>query len=364
MRVESITKEEQIRNIILGRVSSGQYRENEKIKSIRDLASEFQVSKLTIQQVVSNLTLQNILRSEHGRGTFVVPRHEQPVGKRLVGILMNTTGDLNAPLSSSIIRELQRQGCHPVVLDTSMHSDASSGLAGRLEELIASQPLGIIVNGWNEIESSEIVGMLNSAKKVACVLSLHPKYKGMELQVLSDYAWGHYIGVRHLLELGHRNVLVIPSTRILYPRMVAMLKGCRKAFKEFGVDWDLEDRFISSGNEAEDIGKMAGLFTRKERPTAVFASMDFLAVRACRAAAKAGLKIPEDLSVVGYFNTPWAEQVDPPMTSVSVKETEIGECVVRELLASSWTGRRKKIVFKPELVLRKSTGPNKLNPGI
>ena len=107
MRVQSITKEEQVRNILLERIGSGLYGENEKIKSIRELAGEFQVSKLTIQQAISNLTLQKILRSEHGRGIFVVPRHEQSAGNKLVGVLMNTTGDLNAPLSSSIMQQLQ-----------------------------------------------------------------------------------------------------------------------------------------------------------------------------------------------------------------------------------------------------------------
>ena len=357
MRVQSITKEEQVRNILLERIGAGLYGENEKIKSIRELAGEFQVSKLTIQQAISNLTLQRILRSEHGRGTFVVPRHEQSAGSKLVGVLMNTTGDLNAPLSNSVLQQLQSLGYYPVVLDTSNHTKDSPELPRRLGELINSDPCGIIVNGMSDMDSAEILNLLDRVKNVVIVLSHNPKYKGDALQVLSDSVWGHYIGVKHLLELGHRNILIIPSSSILHSRVVESLKGCQKAFEEFGMEWDLDKRFIASGNEQENMGKMVKLLSSKGRPTAVFSSIDYYAVLIYRAAAKAGLKIPEDLSVVGYFNTHWAEQLEPHMTSVSVKETEIGRCAVDELFGpnASESGKKKKIVFKPELIVRNST---------
>ena len=354
MRVQSITKEEQVRNILLERIGSGLYAENEKIKSIRDLAGEFQVSKLTIQQAISNLTLQKILRSEHGRGTFVVPRHEQSAGNKLVGVLMNTTGDLNAPLSNSVLQQLQSLGYYPVVLDTSNHTEDPAELPRRLGELINSDPCGIIVNGMSDMDSSEILNLLDRVKNVAIVLSQNPKYKGDALQVVSDYAWGHYIGVKHLLELGHRNILIIPTSSILYSRVIEALRGCQRAFEEFGVEWDFDKRFIGTGNEQDDMDKMVKLLSCKNRPTAVFASMDYSAVKIYRAAAKAGLKIPDDLSVVGYFNTHWAEQLEPKLTSVSVKETEIGRTVVDELFGSNGSGK-KKIIFKPELIVRNST---------
>ncbi len=115
---------------------------------------------------------------------------------------------------------------------------------------------------------------------------------------------------------------------------------------------------LESGKQA------AGELFDRDLPTAVFAFNDVLSCAAIQAARSRGIRVPEDLSVIGFDNTILAEMTAPPLTTISQPIREMGRRVV-ELLIDEIQGKKKtksKIILSPELVIRHSTAPVKTRP--
>lgn len=178
----------------------------------------------------------------------------------------------------------------------------------------------------------------------------------MDIVVIDDVRGG-YEAAKHLLSLGHTNIACIigdGSTTGEKNR----IKGFRQAMKEAGVPIDesliIQTRFyLESGKEE------AGKLLDRNAPTAIFAFNDVLACAAIQAARIRSIKVPDDLSIIGFDNTILAEMAAPPLTTIAQPIKEMGRSVI-ELLAEAIEGKRKakqKIVLPPELVVRHSTSP-------
>ena len=94
-----------------------------------------------------------------------------------------------------------------------------------------------------------------------------------------------------------------------------------------------------------------------ERPTAIFAVTDMTAVGAFGAARRMGLRVPEDMAIVGYNDIPLASRMMPALTTVHVPIHDFGSVAVRLLLDQIETGEpsRRRVIFNPELIVRGST---------
>lgn len=174
--------------------------------------------------------------------------------------------------------------------------------------------------------------------------------------VLVDDYMGGYLAASHLASLGHRKIAVIAEDlQVMSSR--ERIRGYRSAIEEHGIDFDASLIGVSDFTIAG--GKLAAgeLLDRPDRPTAVFACNDLLAIGAIHAARERGLDIPVDLSVVGFDNTIMATIVDPQLTSVAQPIREIGAQVM-DLLVQEIRGdkrNKQRIVLLPELVVRGST---------
>lgn len=163
---------------------------------------------------------------------------------------------------------------------------------------------------------------------------------------------------RHLIELGHRRLAMIAgSDRILCCR--ARLDGYRSAMEDAGVPVDA-GLVVRAGLTVEE-GRSAalGLLNRPEPPTAIFACNDLQAVGVYHAARALGLRIPADLSVVGFDDLPIAALIDPPLTTVHQPLSEMAAAATELALA---LGRGEKspqvgIELATTLTVRKSTAP-------
>ncbi len=164
----------------------------------------------------------------------------------------------------------------------------------------------------------------------------------------------------HVLALGHRRLAAV-RFQPLTPEMVntvaeRRLAGYRQAMTAHGLDpssLDVVDGW------AYDRGEMVGiareLLSRPDRPTAVLAMSDEMAVGVIVAARSLGLRVPDDVSVTGFDDTVTATTSDPPLTTVHQPHAEKGAAAVRMLLANG-AGPRE-ITFPTSLVVRASTAP-------
>ena len=172
--------------------------------------------------------------------------------------------------------------------------------------------------------------------------------------VSTDDAGGGALIARHLLELGHRSFafLVPPPLRSHLLRLLGMRICLEDASLKLGAVLPTADTFEN--------GRMVGtqLLRGNSPPTALVCATDVIAVGAIRAAHELGVKVPEDVSIVGYDDIDLASYVDPPLTTLRNPMRELGEVALDLLLdgRASETGPISRRLTGA-LVVRGSTGP-------
>jgi LacI family transcriptional regulator len=176
-------------------------------------------------------------------------------------------------------------------------------------------------------------------------------------RVLVNNHQGGYDGMRHLLERGHRQIAVIGAPAYS-PSMQGRMTGAQHALQDYGVTVPDEWRVI--GNQTQyDIGVEAAqhLLQLGQRPTAIFALTDVTAVGVMHVAAEMGLKVPQQLSVIGFDDIPLANFMIPSLTTVAQPIQAMGEQAARLVLhhIESADHPIETVVLDTRLVVRHST---------
>ncbi len=163
--------------------------------------------------------------------------------------------------------------------------------------------------------------------------------------------------VEHLIERGHTRIAIIKGP-IGTPQQRHREKGYRQAMARHGLAVD-EDLVIN-GTFDEETGyaRLTELLGRPERPTAVFATSDMIAIGALIACREAGVRVPQDLAIGGIGDIPVARLVSPALTTVNQQHPRLGRELVRlaiSRLQNPRLGPGRTIVGSSELIIREST---------
>lgn len=176
--------------------------------------------------------------------------------------------------------------------------------------------------------------------------------------VAIDDLEGGRLATQHLINLGHRRIALIrrePTSTTSSQRLV----GYRNALESAGIPFDAS--IVVETDTGFDAGFRAMqhlLDSSDPSPTAVFAHNDVLALGAMHAIRSAGLRIPDDISVVGYDDTAGSAYLDPPLTTIQYPKAEMGRCaaqLVLQLIQDSTAASPKTITLPVELIIRSST---------
>jgi len=171
----------------------------------------------------------------------------------------------------------------------------------------------------------------------------------------ADNVGGGRMATEHLLRLGRRRVATIAGPQTMAPG-IDRLEGYRAALQAWGLnpqpEWIVEGDFTEAG------GYVAMRRLLPARPDAVFVASDLMAVGALKALREAGLRVPEDVAIVGYDDVELARFTDPPLTTVRQPIYELGRMAVQLLLRQLEEGMRdpQRVILPTELVIRSSCG--------
>jgi LacI family transcriptional regulator len=176
-----------------------------------------------------------------------------------------------------------------------------------------------------------------------------------------DYSAGVEMAMHHLIALGHNRIAFISG-----PMRLASARMRYKAFMESTArdHLDADPTLIEEGNHRVDGGHdaMQRILASGAKPTAVLASNDLTAIGAMGAIAEAGLRVPHDISVVGYDDIQLSAFTMPPLTTVSLPRAEIANAAFHALFEAMQCSEPKPApgeehMILPSFVARKSTGP-------
>ena len=172
-----------------------------------------------------------------------------------------------------------------------------------------------------------------------------------------DHEYGAYLATRHLLELGHRDIATIggpSSTSVAQMRQAGFCRALKEAGITVRPERMLESDFTSTGGY-----NAAATLLESNPPSAIFAGNDMIGIGVLRAAAERNVRVPSELSVIGFDDIQMRRYVYPALTTVGQSILQLGEMAAEVLLRriatpSLVTDQR---IVTPSIVLRESTAP-------
>ena len=173
--------------------------------------------------------------------------------------------------------------------------------------------------------------------------------------VLADYRFGGYLAANYLIQLNHKNIGFINGWSKTHTSEMK-LEGFKKALKENNMSFD--SKLYQTGNFTKQDGKttMEQLLKQNQKPTAVFVADDIMALGAIEKCREIGLKIPEDISMIGFGNSPFSSSTNPPLSTINVPKYHIGEIAAKRLFSiiENENKLNQKIILPVNLIKRNS----------
>ncbi len=229
-------------------------------------------------------------------------------------------------------------------------------------KLIAANTPPMITNGW--IDGLVLVGggfstaFVSALKRWRIPTVLVGSYLPTDIVecVCADSSGGAYKAVEHLLKLGHRDIAFINGPSITGTN-VDKKQGYFTALQDFDIKYD--PLLVVDGDYSAQSGYlcMKELLSRRRKITAVFVALDGMAMGVKKCLDENGLRIPSDISIVGFEDGWIATHFDPPLTTVKVHKYEMGVVAVNrlfEILERDRPGRASKTLMPTDLQVRRS----------
>lgn len=215
------------------------------------------------------------------------------------------------------------------------------------------------VDGVIIVPTGQSVHTLNQLveKKVPVVLIDRDLPEVEVNKVLVSNFHGAYEGMKHLLDLGHRNIAVI-GTSPYSQAMQRRIDGVHKALADFGVNNNPELPVTGILQQFEMGYQTAKrLLAEKTRPTAIFALTDVAAIGVMHAAAEMNLRLPDELSVMGFDDIPLASFSIPTLTTIAQPIAQMGEIATRLLMSHIHQRETpvETVMLETKLIVRQST---------
>ena len=324
--------------------------------TIRDVAARAGVSVATVSKVINNrygvasgtsARVQAVI-DELGYEASLVAQSLRNHRTNVIGILVADLEPFSTELLKGAADAIRGSGFELVVYSAGGHSGDRVGW----ERRYLSRLSGTLIDGAILVTPT-VVDVNYGAPIVA--IDPHTGQSGLPT-VDSDNFRGAQLATGHLLSLGHRRIGMLTGRPDLESAQLRE-RGYREALQAAGADVD--ESLIRCGDYDPEVSLEQArlLLTAPSPPTAVFAANDMSAIATIEVATELGLRVPADLSVVGFDNIPESALCAPPLTTVEQPIRKMGERSI-ELLLSLIRGERLQathITLATNLVVRQST---------
>lgn len=338
----------QIRKDIEEQILSGSIKIGDKLMSEAEMLRYYNVGRVTVRAALSELVSSGCLKKEQGLGTYCVAMPKREIRKN-VDVLLNMGDTYFIPyFLSGISRVLDATNCNLILHDT---LDSMEVIARTLCKIVEHGTDGIILQPYtgsdHPSDACKAAIELCQERKIP-FLTIDGKFKGIGLPcVMNDDNLGGLLAASHLIEKGHKRILGLFRNR--YKDSSFRVAGYMQAMEEAGLEPCILDADQVTEEEVCEL-------IRQKQITAIMCYNDLLAVEYYHYLSKTGMKIPEDISVVGYDNTELSVTSLPRITSVTHPKDRMGEKAAQFLLAMIAGERleQERYMFKPNLMERDS----------
>ena len=328
---------------------------------LADIAAHADVSEATVSRVlndkpgVAEATREAVLTSLDVLG-YDRPSRLRRRSAALVGLIVPELTNPIFPAFAQVIEtSLARHQFTPVLCTQTpggVHED------DYVQMLLDRGVAGIIyVSGQHADTTTDADRYVRLRERGLPIVLVNGYLEGIDAPFISnDDVASMELSLTHLVQLGHTQIgLAIGPDRFI--PVIRKLRGFRESMQRLLGRDDVESLIERTLFSVEG-GDTAGARLIDKGCTAVVCGSDLMALGAIRAARRAGLRVPDDFSVVGYDDSPLIAFTDPPLTTVRQSVAAMSEAAVNALLdeIAGEPAPRAEFVFRPELVVRGSTG--------
>ncbi len=332
--------------------------------SITDVAKRAGLSVATVSRVlngskpVSTKTHERVMRATLALD-YSIDRRARALRRQKSGTIGLVVADAENPFFTQILRAIEEVAYtskHDLFLCNSNEDAERERL--HLLSMHAQRIDGIILLPVGA-DSASLPAFLGRETPLVCLDRRLPA-ANFDLAIVDNHL-GSELAVRHLFACGHERIGIVTA----HDRTVSIerIAGFRDALAAVGLDDRPE--YLRRGSDARQgsgYTQTAALLGLRTPPSAIFVTNQLLVLGALLAIRERGLRIPHDISLIGFDDTLYAELLDPPLTTIAQPTTELGRRAAELLLDrvdGVYAGAPRIVVMPPTLQSRSSVGPPK-----
>ena len=341
-------------------ILSGVYQPGSRLPTDEEIARDLGINKRTVAGGLSRLVAEGLLTRAPGRGSVVIREKIVTKHTNVVSCIAWSAGDIYKDMEREITSQTLKRGFYPVWVPPSLfnagfHNETHKQFLQFMEETVNAMPYGMIVYGERFIPYDMLERNLAKIGKLVFICNYSHVKELPAKYVLIDYDAAAKKAVALFRKNGHRKITFISSrfTKIRNMRKITPQYSYHLALKnacdEAGLEYDEKiPQMFWNSEPADEIFKII----RKKGITAAVLGFDSLTQAYSRAMQSALIRIPDDLSVIGFYDTAGPES---GLTTFNIQEHVIASTATELLFEDR--SEYKKIYIKPELVLRESVRP-------
>ena len=363
----------QLHNQLRRLIVSGRWQDGERIPTETLLSRHLDISRTTVRIALQRIEIEGLIKRTAGRGTFVSYQPQEHSSSRSIGYITHSFhNEIHTNLLSSAETELRSAGYQVIFSNATDNAEE----ARTLQQLMDDDVAGLMI--WpNAYPTAETKSILQEYQRRRIPIVFIDRYiDSIDTDyVASDNFRGTYELVSHLLELGHRHIVhLMPNLNNLRP-IEDRHRGYIGALAEHSLrpyaPWKIDSPNLPEFHE-RDIYQLIGqqrqhyldqvvrlMNAVEPRPTAIVCINDILAIVTISALQNIGIRVPNDVSVVGFGDISMASYIGVPLTTVSQNAYELGrvasKMIIDRLQGKDVPPRFEKVPTR--LRIRKSAAP-------
>ncbi len=313
----------QVKQGVEQEIQSGRWQVGQKIYTEDALIEKFRVSRITAIRALSELTKEGYLKREQGKGTILITRTKKSQPE-IVYFLTKTPGHVSQPLAESLLKNLGGNGYHIITYDASSFNFNDD----TIKQMLDFRGKAVVIIGDFDFPFYLLDRYRDKLPRIFFVLVYEGQKKYPGTYITSDFFFGGYLTGKHLIERGYDRFIFFTLSLHKTSIHARKLEGIKKAMAEKGIHTDkllIVEQERGENRDEEAMEKLSVAVKESGKNVGIACCLDYMASSAYRVIKNLGWKIPDDAGVTGYNNTPWVRVFNPPLTSVSIREADIGK---------------------------------------
>jgi DNA-binding LacI/PurR family transcriptional regulator/biotin operon repressor len=346
----------EIKNILAAEIAK--MKSNDRLPSRPELCKKLDTARATLDKAIKELVAEGLLCSKDGSGTYVVGTGEELSGR--VGNWAVIVRDVREEFYAEIVRGVenvaQSYGVNVILCNSDSDFEKQEQYIERLSRSDVSGLIIVPIVSQDPLKNYRLFSQLIELEVPCVFCNRNGDWINAPVVTSNDF-YGGYIAAKHLLEKGYRHIAYISYQK--FRTSVDRCQGYISALMESGIEVNPELIVIEDQDRTELLGYelMQKVLGSGQKVDAVLCFNDRLIKGVYQAISEAGLRVSDDIGVVGYDNSGICEKFTPAVTSVAYRNLEVGEKAAEVLYKQI---NRKDVssfefhMFQPNMVVRDS----------